>query len=192
MKASKELARLHIALFGVARKASTNEQGILTIGINHTNQDFKQFNDGDSWSNELILEAWKFDIAWAESMANLWLNCNIPQCQFDSIVDLLLDEAFQYGYRPYTLLDMCKAQDDNTCDQFLRWIIDKDGQVTIDHMRRAFCRRAMYLGFDFKNFLKPQGMINSLETLNLAIKPYGFRAIHDTNVGFSLQRFKQC
>lgn len=190
MNASKELARLHISFYGVLRRARINETtGILTIGINHTNQDFKAFHEAEEWSNELILEAWQNDIKWAESMANLWLNQEVPQSQFDSIVDLLLDDVFQCGYRPYTLLQMCKAQNEKTSDQFLRWIIDEYNKVSLDHIRRAFCRRSLFLGCDYKDFIKPKMMINNLETLNLAIKPYGYRAVHDLEAGFALERF---
>ena len=190
MKASKDLALFHIHFYGVLRRARADKStGVLTIGINHTNQDFKEFAEGTEWQNDTILQAWRYDMQWAESMANLWLNQDVEQNQFNAIVDLLLDDVFQLGYRPYTLLDMCKAHDDNACDQFLRWVIDKNNNTSLEHIRRAFARRSLYLNCDYKCFLKPQLMVNNLEALNLAIKPYGYRAIQDNKKGYILERF---
>lgn len=186
MRPSRNLAKFQVNFVDASRKAFVNRDGVLTIGLGHTNQDIEPFTTVSEWEPEKILEVWERDLADALRLANLWLQRKIEQHQFDAIVDLLTDEVFMHDYRPYSLIALLKANNtEAAADQFLRWIVDKNMNVTISRMCRAFARRALFLNKDYEPYVKALG---SVQLLNKIIEPEGYKAISDPKYGFRLIR----
>lgn len=183
MQASDVLFDLQAVAEGKEHKAYYDTGGVATIGVGHTNQATGRFDMTSVWSEDQIYTVWKKDLADAVSKANLWLNREIEQSQFDATVDLI----FNVG-KPKTYLAKLNEGDiEGALEQIPRWVYD-NGKVYLGLVKRRFADYALFRGEDWKPFLLCNARSGYLDPLNELTTQYGYYVRFDSRTNFRIQR----
>lgn len=192
LKPSINLARFQTYFYKVSRTAFTDPaDNVLKIGLNHTNQDIEPFTQDSTWDDKKIFKVWRADLYYECFRLGKWLQgYKVEQRHYDVLIDLLTDDVFKLAdFRPHSLIELIKyGSFDAAADQFLRWVVDLEGQVSMKHIKRAFARRAYFKGEDYLPFTFAKVSPLNIETLNDAIEREGYCAIENENTGLQLVR----